>query len=104
LSPEQVRDLLERGEADLIDVREPTERGAGFIAGSRHVPLSELGLDSARPDATIVFVCRSGARSAFATDAFRRAGHDAYNLEGGMLEWTRRGLPLAPSGGYVAEH
>jgi rhodanese-related sulfurtransferase len=37
-----------------------------------------------------------------ATDAFRQAGYDAYNMAGGLLEWRAAGLPLEPDDGYVA--
>jgi rhodanese-related sulfurtransferase len=36
-----------------------------------------------------------------ATDAFRRAGFQAYNLAGGVLAWERSGLPFT---GSVAPH
>ena len=38
-----------------------------------------------------------------ATEAFRGAGFDAYNLAGGLLDWDASGLPLEPDGGYVAD-
>jgi rhodanese-related sulfurtransferase len=57
------------------------------------------GIDRDRP---VVFYCRSGSRSAMATDAFRGAGFDAHNMAGGLLEWHAAGLPLEPSDGYVA--
>ena len=106
LSPEQVRDRLERGEIELIDVREQYEWDAGRIAGARHIELERLAgraeeIDRERP---VVFQCRLGARSAMATQAFRTAGWDAYNLTGGITEWVRRGLPIEPEDGYVAEH
>jgi rhodanese-related sulfurtransferase len=105
LTPQQVVQLLsEREDIQLIDVREQHEVDAGRIAGSRHIALGELTsqaetLDREKP---IVFVCRSGARSGMATDAFRGAGYDAHNLEGGLLRWDGAGLPLEPDGGYVA--
>jgi rhodanese-related sulfurtransferase len=37
-----------------------------------------------------------------AAQAFRGAGFDAHNLEGGLLDWQAAGLPLEPSDGYVA--
>ena len=73
LSPQQVSELLEsRGDVQLIDVREPDEHAAGRIAGARLIPLGELtaAADSLRRDVPLVFVCRSGARSAMATEAF----------------------------------
>ncbi len=39
-----------------------------------------------------------------ATQAFRAAGYDAYNLEGGIAAWVDRGLPIVPEDGFVAEH
>ena len=49
-------------------------------------------------------VLGSGARSAMATQAFRAAGWDAYNMSGGITAWADRGLPLEPEDGRVAEH
>jgi rhodanese-related sulfurtransferase len=76
-SPRDVAALIERdGSVQLIDVREPREVEAGRIAGGRHIALAEL---SARApeidrDRVVVFYCRSGSRSAMATEAFRGAG------------------------------
>jgi rhodanese-related sulfurtransferase len=103
LTPQEVAERVEAGDVDLVDVREPYEFEAGRIEGSRHVPLPELAkfaqtLDPQRP---LVFVCRVGGRSAMATDAFRGAGFEAYNLAGGVLAWERSGLPFT---GSVADH
>jgi rhodanese-related sulfurtransferase len=37
-----------------------------------------------------------------ATEAFRGAGYDAHNMEGGLLDWAAAGLPLEPADGHVA--
>jgi rhodanese-related sulfurtransferase len=104
LSPQQVAALLEQGGAELIDVREPFEWEAGRIPGSRHIALGELTrqAEAIPRDRTVVFVCRSGSRSAMATEAFRGAGYDARNLTGGLQEWHAGGLALEPDGGHVA--
>ncbi len=106
LEPERVAELLSAGAVALIDVREPHEREAGHIPGSRHVELERLASVTATipRDRRIVFGCRLGARSAMATRAFRAAGWDAWNLRGGVAAWHERGLPLAPDGGVVADH
>jgi len=52
----------------------------------------------------VVFYCRSGGRSAVATQAFRASGYDARNMSGGLLAWDRGGLPIEPEGGTVADH
>lgn len=106
LSPDQVADLLARREIELIDVREPYEREAGYIEGSRHIELERLaGRAATVPrDRPVVFQCRLGARSAMAAQAFRSAGWDARNLAGGISAWVDAGLPIAPEDGRVAEH
>jgi rhodanese-related sulfurtransferase len=100
----EVADLLARDDVQLIDVREPTEYEAGRIAGSRLIPLADLGNEwqAIDRDTPVVFYCRSGSRSAMATDAFRKAGFDAHNMAGGLLDWQAGGLPLDPADGYVA--
>jgi rhodanese-related sulfurtransferase len=103
LAPERAAELLAEGEVELIDVRERYEREAGHIPGSRHVELGRLAdsADELTPERPLVFHCRVGSRSAMAAFAFRRAGFDAHNLGGGIVEWAARGLPVE---GRIAEH
>jgi rhodanese-related sulfurtransferase len=106
LTPERVAEMLGHGEAELIDVREPYEREAGRIGGSRHIEMERLASEAETipRDRPVVFQCRLGARSAMATQAFRAAGYDAYNLDGGIQAWVGSGLPIVPRDGYVADH
>lgn len=96
--------LLERGEALLLDVREPDEWRAGHAPGATHIPLGELGqrFTELPRDRPIVAVCRSGNRSALATRSLRQAGLQVDNLDGGMKAWQKAGLPLEPRNGRVA--
>ena len=106
LSPEQASELAGRGEVRLVDVRETREWDEGRIAGARHVEMDRLSEEagSLAGDPPVVFYCRSGHRSAVATQAFRASGLAAYNLAGGLLAWVERGLPLEPDDGSVAIH
>jgi rhodanese-related sulfurtransferase len=106
LTPEQVKEALERDEILLIDVREPYEWDAGRIAGAQHIELERLAAraEELPNDKKVVFQCRLGVRSAMAMQAFRASGWDAYHLGGGIQRWVDDGLPLEPGGGYVAEH
>jgi rhodanese-related sulfurtransferase len=104
-TPREVASLLAEGEIQLIDVRTPHEYEAGRIAAARWIELNELGaqaetIDRDRP---VVFYCRSGGRSAMATEAFVNAGFDAHNMSGGLLEWRGASLPIEPDDGYVAD-
>jgi rhodanese-related sulfurtransferase len=103
LSPDRVSELLERGDAELVDVRTPGEWEAGHIAGARHIPFDELPRRSGELDRSrqLVLYCRSGGRSSTAAQAFRASGWEAHAMEGGILGWGERGLPLEPEDGEV---
>jgi rhodanese-related sulfurtransferase len=47
----------------------------------------------------IVVICRSGGRSALATEWLSTAGFDAANVVGGMQEWAHAGLAVETDGG-----
>jgi rhodanese-related sulfurtransferase len=104
MTPQSAAELLERGGAQLVDVREPHEHEAGRIAGSLHIELERLAAEAAAldRDRPIIFYCRSGSRSALAADAFAASGYDARNLDGGLKAWVGAGLPIEPDGGRVA--
>lgn len=106
VAPAEVAVLHERGEIQLVDVREPHEHEAGRIAGARHVEMSKLSDAAADfdPQRPLVFYCHSGGRSAVATQAFRASGFQAANMAGGLVAWAAQGLPLEPEDGSVAEH
>jgi rhodanese-related sulfurtransferase len=107
LAPERVRELLDAGEIQLVDVRESYEWEAGRIRGARHIEMERLAsqADSIDRERPVVFQCRVGARAGMAAQAFRASGYDAYNLAGGLAAWAERGLPLEPDGSaYVADH
>ena len=87
------------GTVQILDVREPEEFSGplGRIRGAKLIPLGALAgrtgeLDKNRP---VVAVCRSGARSAQATNILRQGGFaKAANLAGGMLRWRAENLPV----------
>ncbi len=80
----------------LLDVRHPDEYQAGHIPGARLIPLGELPrrIKDLPRDREIICVCRSGNRSHAATQQLKAAGYNAVNLQGGMINWSRHGLPI----------
>lgn len=107
VDPERVAHwMMESPPAQVIDVREPYEREAGYIAGSRHIELVNLSAqaDSIERERPVIFYCRAGSRSAMAAKALRGAGFEAYSMVGGLLRWDMEGRPLSPQGGEVASH
>ena len=90
---------LKAGAVVVLDVRPPSEFGAGHIAGARSVPIGELRqhLKALPVDAEVVAYCR-GPYCVYADDAvreLRRRGFNASRLEDGYPEWKRAGLPVA---------
>lgn len=86
----------------LIDVREPAEFHDHHIPNSTNIPLATLpDWIKTRPGddrAQVIFVCRSGNRSARATDLARRMNINALNMKGGLIEWSALGYPrIRPS-------
>jgi sulfur dioxygenase len=76
----------------VVDVREPDEFTGplGHIQGAILIPLGQLAARTAEvpKDKPVVTVCRSGGRSAQATNILAKAGFDKVaNLAGGMLRW-----------------
>jgi rhodanese-related sulfurtransferase len=86
-------------EAQLIDVREPTEWAAtGVPPGAVLIPLAEVEgrapaeLVSDRP---VYVICKSGTRSRQAAETLIRLGFtEVYNVDGGIQAWLQAGLPV----------
>jgi rhodanese-related sulfurtransferase len=107
VDPARLSEWLEDGaDIQVIDVREPREREAGYIDGSRHIELTTLAQQAASIDRerAVVVYCRVGSRSTLAAKALSSAGYEAYSLSGGLVRWVAEGLPLEPESGYVADH
>lgn len=80
----------------LIDVRTPEEFGAGHIAGAINIPVQQLEqrLSEVPSDKEIVVYCRSGNRSATASQILTREGYDIVYDMGGIVAWQQAGLPI----------
>jgi rhodanese-related sulfurtransferase len=80
----------------LLDVRETDEWEAGHAPDAWFWPLARLDMVRAELPLgqKIVCVCRSGGRSAKATELLCSWGLDAVNLEGGMQAWAESGRPV----------
>lgn len=93
---QQVHEDLLEGTATLIDVREPAEYNAGHVPGAVHIPLRQLELRMAEAptDRSVYVICHSGGRSASAVYVLAGHGIAAHNVVGGMVAWSKAGLPV----------
>lgn len=99
LTPAQATQLINREDAQVIDVREQPEWAKGRIAGSRHIPVGQLdqriGDLEKFKERPLIVVCASGMRSASACSTLRKAGFErVFALDGGIGAWEQAGLPL----------
>lgn len=83
--------------ATIIDVRRPEEYTGelGHIAGSTLIVLDELPdrIEEIPKNKPVVFVCRSGQRSARASLFAMDSGlTHVFNMQGGMIRWNELGL------------
>jgi rhodanese-related sulfurtransferase len=89
--------MVEDG-ALLIDIRELDEWQMLRIPGSEFKPLSAIQdwFEALPRDVDIILQCRSGNRSAQATNALMtQAGFDrVFNLTGGLIAWHSANLPV----------
>lgn len=88
--------MKEKSKLYLLDVRQPEEFRDGHISGAKLIPLGELQqrIKELPKDQEILCICRSGNRSSSATRLLQSAGYQATNLNGGMIAWSRAGLPV----------
>lgn len=90
-----IQDVLSNKEkVRLIDVRRPDEWTGefGHIAEAELMTLDTLPqkISDLNKDETIVFICRSGGRSAQATAFAKQQGFQSvFNMAGGMIAWNQ---------------
>jgi rhodanese-related sulfurtransferase len=90
ITAKEVETLLNEGTPiNIIDVREVDEVAAGKIPGAVNIRLGLLefrmhDLDKAKE---YIMVCRSGGRSAQATQFLEYQGYNVINMTGGMMSW-----------------
>lgn len=97
-APELAKWLDEKGDnLRVIDVREMGEIAAGTIPGADPMPMASIPVRMQELDKNkdIVFICRSGARSAQVCMFLQQQGFDkVYNLRSGMFGWARAGQQI----------
>ncbi|MGY0505099.1 rhodanese-like domain-containing protein [Luteimonas sp. e5] len=99
----------DRGDAVLIDVREPAEFETGHVPGAINIPrgVLEFQVDAhpavacatdpalAHRGRPLVVYCLSGGRAALSVDNLQKLGFsDVRSLAGGIEGWRQAGLPV----------
>ncbi|WP_462157516.1 rhodanese-like domain-containing protein [Pseudoalteromonas sp. GB56] len=92
--------LVDRFEAQpmqLLDVRSSEEYQQGHIKGAINISFDVISEHAAKldKDQPIVVYCRSGRRAGIAIETLQQLGFTKlYHLEGDMMGWTEKDLPV----------
>lgn len=99
LSPNEVTQLVNQGNALLVDVRESAEFKAGHIVGSINIPYAKLSKESTElasyKDKTIILIDKLGQHAGAVGRFLGKEGFEVRRLGGGIAEWQAQSLPLA---------
>jgi rhodanese-related sulfurtransferase len=102
ISPEKAREIIAKGNALIVDVRDtPEVQASGKVAGAVHVSrgMLEFRADPDLPshdpnfskDKDVIVYCASGGRAALAGKLLKDLGYErVYNL-GGFKDWADSG-------------
>jgi thioredoxin len=97
LKPEEVAELLRRGQVALIDTREPAVFARAHLPLAVNMPFAEIETRLAElhmlPGAPVVY-CRAGDQTKQLAGKLAEQGVPVAFLEGGVLGWEAAGLPL----------
>lgn len=94
LTPKELSSLLEKTpeKIELIDVRGTGEYDEVHVKNARLIPLPFLPLRIKEIDTSkqVIFICKSGGRSAQACSFALNSGIKAYNLTGGTTDFEKQ--------------
>ena len=95
--------FIDQAKADttsiLLDVRTQKEYAEGHLAGSQQLDYLNpeafnAGISKLDKSRTYYIYCRSGKRSHGACLKMQKQGFKVYDMEGGILNWTKLGMPV----------
>lgn len=73
----------------LIDIRDETAFEYGHINGAVNIPQERIFSEELPRDKKLVIYCKSGIISGETADKLCEMGYDAYDLQGGYVDWLR---------------
>ena len=92
-------DVVKQSIVIILDVRTANEYAESHLRGAINIDqfqneFVEKAKAVLHTDKTIAVYCRSGRRSASAAERLAAEGFKCVNLKGGIMAWTRAGLPV----------
>jgi rhodanese-related sulfurtransferase len=98
VSLEEAKEMIDGGNAVVIDVRQPDEWASGHVAGAVHIPVDDViaRIDELPAGKDLLFICAMGARSGLACEmaaAMSLASDRLFNIEAGTPAWIQGNYP-----------
>lgn len=92
-----LKQQLDSGHGQVIDVREGWEFAQGHVPGASWIPMNQVpdNPDAFRADQPVFVICRSGNRSGQVVTWLAQRGIATINVSGGTADWDAHGYPLA---------
>lgn len=99
VEPAEFAKVIENPGVYTLDVREPEAYAEGHIKGAEELDVNDADfLEKAKKqlpaNKTIAVYCRTGKRSAMASEILSKAGYKIVNLDGGITNWESKGFPV----------
>ncbi|MDL2283646.1 rhodanese-like domain-containing protein [Oxalobacter sp. OttesenSCG-928-P03] len=91
--------MINKGKAAIIDIRDQKAYRAGHLLNAIHVPYDSLEERLPRIEKLksqpVIVVCDDGKQSRSAAEVLRKSGFSqVFSLDGGMAGWKTNGLPV----------
>jgi len=99
VSPAEATLLINREDAQILDVREIDEFATGHLPNAKNIPMSKLAERASDlekfKEKPIILCCASGMRSAKGCGELEKLGFTrVHNLGGGVDAWVGAGYPI----------
>ena len=103
VNPVEATLLINREDANIVDVREADEYAKGHLPDARNIPLAKLAERAGElekfKDKPVIVCCASGMRSGKACGELGKLGFSkAVSLAGGIDAWLAAGYPVKKGG------
>jgi len=100
ISSQEADEMVNAGDATVIDVRREDEYKGGHVKGAVWIPVDDVipRFDELPTEGKLLFICEVGARSGLAAEYAAAMGADTnrlFNIEDGTGTWIGNGLPYA---------
>jgi rhodanese-related sulfurtransferase len=99
VSPERASEIIDGGDAVVLDIRTPEEFAEARLAGAVNIDFYaddfEDRLAELDRGTDYVVYCRTGNRTSTAREIMRQLGFESvHEIDGGIVNWYETGLPI----------